>query len=312
MLALLALLALQADPDTQANRAASRRGSDFLMAQAPGLKEKPDLAELVLWALVRADVYHPLLKTQVADVLSRPPSGTRSAALQALALAEIDPWGRYRSRIAYCLQLLIDQQAGDGLWGAGGPGDPPPPLPPEAPPRKGVEFGKAKPIPPILNLSARAGGPATGDLEHAAWAVEALVAGRQARIAAPEETLDRAAEAWTGKEPPPAPALASRATLLLLRGRHWKEDAVALAALARLEQAPFPSAARELQALHTALRRIGRDRLGERDGYREGAAALRKAQQPDGSWGDLETTVRAVVFLGPDHGFRQHPNPTPR
>ena len=87
-------------------------------------------------------------------------------------------------------------------------------------------------------------------------------------------------------------------TLLCLRGRDWKKDPDVLRAATRIEEAPFPTTAEDLLALRDALIVLDRDRLGDRDWYRLGGDALLKSQKADGSWDDLETTARAVIFIG--------------
>src|SRR4030095_3784657 len=101
-------------------------------------------AELALLALHRAGYpsSHPMMADLLGFVKGRSLESTYAAALQAIALAELDPTAQ-RDRTGQCGQFLIDSQCANGQWDYFG--------------------AKISDPPPAGPLRRRSEGPASGD-----------------------------------------------------------------------------------------------------------------------------------------------------
>jgi hypothetical protein len=113
---LIVALLLTLQPQMETDHAV-RKGVAFLKSKTEELGETRDV---VLWTLASAQVREsdPLLQSLLKGLLSRPLEVTRSVALQAMILQELEP-SKYRVRIAQCAQFLVDNQGADGHWDAG-------------------------------------------------------------------------------------------------------------------------------------------------------------------------------------------------
>ena len=240
------------------------------------------------------------MKELLKDQLTRRPTSTRSAALQALAMQSLD-WNRYQYRIADCVQLVVDQQAEDGLWGPGGPGETVglKPAPPAK--RRGVEFDKRPTPPPSVWLQRLQPGPKTGDEENTHWSIQVLFVGKTARVHPPAETLQRAVDPW--KDPSRDASTAILAHALVARvPRTWKEDPAVAAAIGRLHAASLPDSPRLCFEQHAAMAMIDEPYVVQSNAWDAARARLRASQKEDGSWGNLESTAWAVMTL-PSLGY---------
>lgn len=297
MIAALLLLVPQSAAETAAEKAALH------------LETRVADPDLRLLALVRIGgrERRPALQALIGEIHATPPAGVRSAALQAAALAELDP-RRYRPRIAHCVQLLLDSQAADGLWGPGSAVEDPRIPPPEGWDRK---FVHEPPPPPPVRLAPRAQAAGAGDAVNASWAGFGLLAAKRAAVDFPVEVARRAADAWTADGLDPVDVAAWRPAFLRLAGDAQAEsDRVATKACNRLRSAPAPATPRDWFRLRLAMCHSGRTGPDERGWHADGVAALLASQKPDGSWGDVEPTACALLFLPP--ALDRLPGPRPK
>jgi hypothetical protein len=272
------LLAPQADPGIDE---ALTKAVAYLKAAAP---ERP---ELLLWTLLRLQTPDrtPEVRRLMDDMLQRPLDSTPHVALQAMILESIDR-ARFQVRLAQCAQFLVDTQARDGFWGAG-----------RAVVLPKVLIPRPKGGPAKVKISQRAEGPATGDPTNARWAAWGLLACHEAGMLLPADVVEKAARAWLAQDLPAADVVTSLFIYDTLRDRPWKQDPHVLKAIDRLAAAPAPAEPASLYGLSRALRGIDRERVGGRDWYQDGARTLKASQAPDGSWGALEATCYAALFL---------------
>ena len=273
--ALLLILLQAGDPEV---RAAVKWAVDHLQ-RADG--------DLVLYALLGEDTRVEALRKAS---LARTPVTTSAAAMRARAL---QPLGDVDA-VRFCAQFLADNQAADGLWGEGAPIDPVPP----PPRRKGViDFAGCVIPAPRYPVKARREGPATGDAANTAAAVEGLMACRLAGAEFDPALLERAAAGWTAVERDPVATVTVLTILRGLQGRESREDPDVKKAVRTLETSPAPTAPRALyERLQAHLLHDG-VLLGGLPWHRRGREILVERQQPDGSWGDLESTCYALLFL---------------
>jgi len=140
-----------------------KKGTDSLKGRPADVQKDPEFA---LWTFLTTGTAQsdPLVQELLKALLERPPESTRSAALQAMILRELDPV-EHRIRIAHCAQLLVDNQCADGRWEKGRavpPLDPPPPKPKVAhvPGRVLERF----------EVHRRSEGPKEGETDSSRWA----------------------------------------------------------------------------------------------------------------------------------------------
>ncbi len=139
-----------------------------------------------------ANLKNPVFAKGVEILEKAVPRFTYRTALQAMALAEVNP-RRYQSKIAHCAQWLVDQQLTGGDWGYPGPPDgsylrmdgvtvPPPPRPEGAPdaPLEKLVIERRTPIDKA--------GTVKGDFSNTQFAILGLRAARDAGIEIPKAT----------------------------------------------------------------------------------------------------------------------------
>ena len=170
-----------------------------------------DTGELVLLTLTHAGANNSdkVFAAGMTWLESVEPRFTYRAALQAMALSEVNP-RLYRKRLAHCAQWLVDTQLKGGEWGYPGPAEAPgqgvsgytvaPPALPEQPaPERGAKGG-AKGAGPAGDgrLAIVRGGGITsdrllqGDFSNTQFAILGLRACRDAGIDAPKATWQAA------------------------------------------------------------------------------------------------------------------------
>jgi ferric-dicitrate binding protein FerR (iron transport regulator) len=270
-------------------------------------------AELAALALPEGD---PLQAELVAAMLAKPIESTYTAALQAVALARLDPV-RHQDRLRLCYRFLADSQGLNGQWDYG-----------EAPPRR----------------------PPSGDNSCSAYAALGLRACREAGIEVDRETVLGARAWWLRSQNPdggwgyqefgrlepetnPRPDYATNASygsttasgvssLLVLSGL-LGEDYTSHASVRRgLEwlarnhatdrnprKTPGFSHLHYWLALERLGLTLGTERVGAHEWFADGAEFLLPRQRADGSWkieegdfmgreiGDVLDTCLAVLFL---------------
>jgi hypothetical protein len=282
VMVLLAALLITAQ-DVVAVKEALDRAAIHLEAAAG---KSPGLA---LWTLrsVGRKANEPVVDALLREVLTAEPGSTREAALGAMVLSDLDP-ERYRNRIASCACFLVDNQAKDGLWGPGQRVEPPELF--AEPKGRGL-----RPAP--LKISRRAEGPARGDPANSVWAAFGLQACREAGLVIPQETLASAGRAWGVETLPAADALCGLVVYDRMAGRDWQKNPEVRKALARLASAPPALEPRALWVLGRAMRLTESEKLVGADWYREGARSLLGTHRADGSWGGIDDTSYAMLFL---------------
>ena len=139
-----------------------------------------------------ANLKDPVFAKGVEILEKAVPRFTYRTALQAMALAEVNP-RRYQSKIAHCAQWLVDQQLTGGDWGYPGPPDGsylrmdgvtvPPPPPPEGAPDAPLEKLVIERRTPIDKA-----GTVKGDFSNTQFAILGLRAARDAGIEIPKAT----------------------------------------------------------------------------------------------------------------------------
>lgn len=170
-----------------------------------------DSDELILLTLLHAGVQaaDPKVQELLKRVLEAPIGQTYKAAVQAMALEELDRV-RYQKRIYHCAQFLVDNQATNGQWHYGTPtifDEPPTGTPTEAgrrpAPSEPRVFDASAPQPGVkpqvllrIPLRKRRDGGDRGDNSNSQYAALGLKACHEAGILIPRETLERAVEWW--------------------------------------------------------------------------------------------------------------------
>src|SRR6185436_2705710 len=134
-------------------------------------------AELALLALHRAGTpaSHPLMVELLGLVRGRSVESAYVAALQAMALAEIDP-AAHQDRIRLCAQLLIDSQCANGQWD--------------------YAVKTLPDVPATGRIRRRQEGPAGGDNSVSSYAILGLLAAARAGVDLDPEVLERARGWW--------------------------------------------------------------------------------------------------------------------
>ncbi|HVE39326.1 MAG TPA: hypothetical protein VNM14_05515 [Planctomycetota bacterium] len=289
------LLALQQPVETDP---AVKKGLAFLKSKAEDLGESRDV---VLWTLVSAQVREtdPLVQRLLRDLLPAPLEATRSVALQAMILQELDA-SKYRYRIAQCAQFLVDNQGADGQWDAG-----------RAVPMPELRFAEPKfgrggprafggpaglPDYPKLLLKKLQAGPEKGNASDSRWAIWGLLAAHRARIVPPAEVAAKAEVAWRSASADPAEVLSCLSIALYLQEKDHKKDPDVLKAIDRLVEAKRPSDPVSLSVQKVAMIHAGTDKLGP-DWWSNGIKTVLPAQQADGSWGSIDATCAAIRFI---------------
>jgi hypothetical protein len=324
--------------------AAVRRGCEFLESRrtdlvAPMASEKRNAppprrtyAELALLALHRAGYpdTHPLKAELLGMVRGRTVESTYVAALQAMALAEMDAVAHH-DRIRYCAQLLVDSQGINGQWDYA------------------VKLALPD-VPATGRIRRRAEGPPGGDNSASAYAVLGLHACVRAGIDVDPDVLARARGWWLQCQNPDggwgyndsgkrgtgdgdqmgkttnasygsmtASAVAALAALREVHPDDRRSDAAIrrggewLAGSFLADRNPRKNegflAIHWLGAAAKAGQYLGTERFGDHDWYAEGAEFLLKSQHPSGEWkteqgdfmnfekNDVLETCLAILFL---------------
>jgi squalene-hopene cyclase-like protein len=143
-----------------------------------GAAPRRTYAELALLALHRAGVpdSDPLKSELLGVVKGRTIESTYAAVLQAMALAEIDPFS-HQERIRLCAQVLTDSQCANGQWDYA--------VKPALP---GIPAGG--------RIRRRQEGPASGDNSVTSYAILGLRACAQAGVEVDPDVLARARAWW--------------------------------------------------------------------------------------------------------------------
>jgi hypothetical protein len=321
-----------------------RRAATFLESRrselvAPIVSEKRHgtaprrtYAELALLALHRAGIpdSDPLKSELLGLVKGRSIESTYVAALQAMALAEIDP-AAHQGRIRECAQVLADSQCANGQWDYG------------------VKSALAE-VPPTGRIRRRSEGPASGDNSVTSYAVQGLYACAQVGVEVDADILARARAWWllcqnadggwgyndsgdravndAGKTTltsnasygsATASALAALAAVRELREDDGRSDAAIrrgadwlganFAVDRNPRKAPGFTHLHWLLAAERAGVVLGSERFGVHEWYAEGADFLLQAQRPSGEWkveqgefmapekNDVLDTCLAILFL---------------
>ncbi len=305
---------------------------------APMLSEKRNAppprrtyAELALLALHRGGYpdSHPVKAELLGLVRGRSVESTYIAALQAMALAEIDP-AAHQDRIRLCAQLLVDSQCANGQWD--------------------YAVKTLPDVPATGRIRRRKEGPAGGDNSVSAYAVLGLLAAVRSGVDLDPDVLERARGWWLKcqnsdgvwgyndvNDPSPGEAGKQAATSNTSYGSMTASAVAALAALRELRGernntgaaigrgvdwlgANFaadhtPRKAPGFLPLHW-LSMAGRagallatEHFGAHEWYAEGADFLLASQRPGGEWTaeqgefmkaermDVLDTCLAVLFL---------------
>jgi hypothetical protein len=171
--------------------AAARRAAAFLESRRSeivtpltsekrhGAAPRRTYAELALLALHRAGYAdsHPMMVDLLGFVKGRSLESTYAAALQAMALAEIDPVA-HRDRIRQCGQFLVDSQCANGQW----------------------DYHGAKvvlsDVPSTGILRRRSEGPPSGDNSVSSYAALGLYACAKAGEEIDRDVVFRASQWW--------------------------------------------------------------------------------------------------------------------
>jgi hypothetical protein len=134
-------------------------------------------AELALLALHRGGYpdSHPLKAELLGFVRGRSVESTYAAALQAIALAEIDPVA-HQDRIRLCAQLLVDSQCANGQWD--------------------YAVKTLPDVPSTGRIRRRREGPKGGDNSVSSYAALGLLAAARAGVDIEPEVLERARGWW--------------------------------------------------------------------------------------------------------------------
>jgi len=291
-------------------------------------------AELALLALHRSGIpdSEPLKVELLGSVRGRSVDSTYGAALQAMALAEIDPIAHH-DRLRLCAQLLVDSQCRNGQWDYA------------------VKLAVPD-VPTTGRIRRRSEGPAAGDNSVASYAVLGLHACSRAGVEIDPDVLARARAWWlqcqnadggwgyndaddrvakdasrrtyttdTSYGSATASGVASLAAIRDLLHDPRSDDAIRrgmewLGANFSVDRNPRKDPGFvHLHWLITAARAgaiLGTDHFGAHDWYAEGADFLLKAQRPSGEWtveqgdfmkaerNDVLDTCLAILFLRRD------------
>jgi hypothetical protein len=134
-------------------------------------------AELALLALHRGGYpdSHPLKAELLGFVRGRSVESTYAAALQAMALSEIDPVA-HQDRIRLCAQLLVDSQCANGQWD--------------------YAVKTLPDVPATGRIRRRREGPAGGDNSVSSYAALGLLAAARAGVDIEPDVLGRARGWW--------------------------------------------------------------------------------------------------------------------
>jgi hypothetical protein len=292
-------------------------------------------AELALLALHRAGYpdSHPLKGELLGQVRGRPVESTYIAALQAMALAEIDP-AAHQDRIRLCAQALCDSQCANGQW----------------------DYA-VKPALPDVSMTGRirrrAEGPKSGDNSVTAYAVLGLHAAARSGVDLDPVVIARARAWWLSCQnadggwgyneagnllandadktvyttnasygSATAAAVAALVALRELRNDEARSDAAILNGVtwlgANFAADHTPRKAPGFLPLHwlsmagRAGQLLATEHFGTHDWYAEGADFLLRTQHPSGEWTaeqgefmraekmDVLDTCLAILFLKRD------------
>lgn len=321
---------------------AVRRGAAFLLAHRADLvltitSEKRNgpaprrtYAELALLALHRAGVPRtdPVMVELIGLVRGRPLESIYSAALQAMALAEID-FDAHRERIHQCAQFLVDSQCANGQWDYGAK----------------IALGDVHTGP----VRRRSEGPPSGDNSVSSYAALGLHACAARGIDIDRDVVDRAAKWWlrcqnadggwgyndsgnrstndaarrtdtsnTSYGSATASALAALVALQRMQGRDPRLPEIRkgeqwLAANFAVDRNPGKDPGFvQVQWLYAAAKAgqlLATERFGAHDWYPDGADFLLQHQRPTGEWrvehgeflkserADVIDTCMAILFL---------------
>jgi hypothetical protein len=289
-------------------------------------------AELALLALHRAGApaSDPMMAELLGLVKGRSIESTYAAAIQAMALAEIDP-AAHHERIRQCAQYLADSQCANGQW----------------------DYGTMMALPEVPStgrLKRRKEGPPSGDNSVTSYAVLGLQACARVGVEVDADIPARARAWWLqcqnadggwgyNDSGDRATADAGKTTLTS-NASYGSATASAVAALAAIRElleddgrsdaairrgadwlgANFasdrnPRKAPGFTQLHWLLAAgragavLGSERFGVHEWYAEGADFLLQAQRPSGEWAveqgefmarekiDVLDTCLAILFL---------------
>ena len=283
-----------------------------------GTPSRRTYAELALLALHRGGYpdSHPLKAELLGLVNGRSVEATYVAALQAVALAEIDPVV-YHERLRTCAQLLVDSQCANGQWD--------------------YNVKLALPdVPATGRIRRRAEGPPAGDNSVTAYAVMGLRACVLAGVDVDPDVIARARAWWLRCQNPDggwgyndandslandvsrrsyttnssygsatAGGVASLAALREMREDDGRSDGAIRRGLewlgANFTADRTPGKDPGFLPVHwlamagRAGQILATDRFGSHDWYAEGAAFLLQAQRSTGEW-----AVESGEFLGPE------------
>jgi hypothetical protein len=286
-------------------------------------------AELALLALHRGGYpdAHPVKAELLGLVRGHSVESTYIAALQAIALAEIDP-AAHQDRIRLCAQLLVDSQCANGQWD--------------------YAVKTLPDVPATGRIRRRQEGPGSGDNSVAAAAVLGLLAAARAGVDIDPDVLERSRAWWltcqnqdggwgyneagaTGQKGPDKPIYTTNTSY----GSATASAIAALAAIRELRGGDGDAAIRKGVAwlgagfaadhnprkapgfltvywLSTAARAgqlLATEHFGAHEWYAEGADFLLASQRPGGEWAveqgeflshektDVLDTCLAILFL---------------
>ncbi len=260
-------------------------------------------------------VFQDLLRTTLTARLSK----TYLVSLQAVLLEQLGRV-RFQKQLHACGQFLVDNQCKNGQWSYGEPSlaadailekaeaDEPPP-----------KEGATRPLKRRPVRASRAG-PEHGDNSNSQYAALGLRACAAAGIDIPEETWRRARKAWIASQKPDGgwcyqadathgphrsygAMTAGAVAALLIAHKELGEDGTTtahvkgglgwLAKHFTAAEHPGPSEIAGLPmhdyfyylyAIERVGSLLGKDQLGGKDWYQEGARRLLELQKPDGAW----------------------------
>lgn len=268
---------------------AVKQGADYLLAAwKKGWKPNPgmDPASQVLFALAatKADPSGEDMAKLIQSVTSAPLLGTYEVAFQAMALATLDS-KKYQDRLKQCVKFFLDTQLESGEWTYRAP-------PSGAPPK-------------------------IGDHSNSAFALLALGFCRRAGIDVPEPAIKKALAGWRASQNPDggwgyrtdretesyASMTENGVASLRLCGEASDKAVSWLVSNYSIAENKGSAYQQGRQLYHLyAMERTGLEKIGDHDGYQEGAAYLLGTQRADGSWDDgaetpIPNTCWAVLFL---------------
>ena len=313
--------ATSAAPTPEAFRQAIEKGKAYLLSrqQPDGQNRWPAYA---LFRLKHYPPYQPYdsTLTTLGVELGLRPGTTRTVSLHVLALtyacprfsAEENEGKKIERAVKADLQWLVKAQGGHGGWGDRplGGGDGPWDLASTALALQALSMaGRFEvTIPPavwqraerLLMAAQQADGAWNdGDLSASGAGGTPRGAATAAALAALGITQGQVA-----REPPDSPRGAADTTQRIDRAVAWIGRAFTLDADPGAPATPAAPAAQKffwlLQAERAALV-WGIKRYGDHDWWQEGLNHLLKTQAADGSWGDIQSTYYALLFLAEGH-----------